>query len=102
MSKGRSSLKDNEALFHVRTKVGQRSKGQNAVAAAAYRAGVRLMERKEQQEKNYGRKSGVIDARIIPPEGAPDWAHDREEVWNREEEANDRKNNTVYREMEAS
>lgn len=102
MSTGKSSLKADEALFHVRAKVGQRSKGQNAVAAAAYRAGARLMERKEQQEKDYGRKSGVVDARIIPPENAPDWAHDREEVWNREEAANNRKNHTIYREVEAS
>lgn len=64
-----SRLKDNG---------GERS----AVAKAAYNAGVTLWNEYEQQFSNFSYREDVIYSEIFAPEGAPDWASERERLWN--------------------
>lgn len=84
----------------------QRQLGQSAVAGAAYRSGENLVERSrspEGQDKTHryaGRTVTVREAFIITPEGAPAWAGDRAELWNRVEESETRKNSRVGRELQ--
>lgn len=55
----------------------------NVVAAAAYRAGARLVERgiKEGRIHDYSRKRGVAHAEVLAPVGAADWLSDRQQLW---------------------
>jgi hypothetical protein len=82
-------------------------KGRSAVAAAAYRSGDKLHDehstRAEAQPitHDYTRRSGVVHAEIVLPEAAPDWARDRQQLWNKAEAADTRKNSTLAREFEA-
>lgn len=48
------------AIFHLSIKIVSRSSGKGAVAAAAYRAGVKLEEKETGYTHDYTRKSSVI------------------------------------------
>lgn len=84
----------------------QRSKGHSAVAGAAYRAGENLVERarsSDAQDKMHryaGRSLVVREAFIMTPEGAPDWARDRQELWNRVEALETLKASRLGRELQ--
>lgn len=75
-----------------------RRAGQSAVAAAAYRAGERLMDLKSEQIHDYRRRYGVVEVGLVLPEGAPAWS--REELWNTAEAAEKRKDARVARKIE--
>lgn len=49
---------------------------------------------------DYTRKQGVEHSEIVLPADAPEWAHDREQLWNVAEQSERRKNSTVAREFE--
>lgn len=74
-----------ETLFRVEVKVGQRSKGRSAVAAAAYRAGARLSDARTGRTFDYTKKRGIAASFIVAPADAPAWVHDRSELWSRAE-----------------
>jgi hypothetical protein len=95
------TLPPGEALFHLSVKIGQRSKGRSAVAKSAYDAATRLTN-SEGRVFDFRRKAGVVDSFILSPVGAPEWARDREALWNRAEAAERRKDATLYREVEVS
>jgi hypothetical protein len=59
------------------------------VAAAAYRAGVELLDERTGQLHDYTQKGGVIAQGILTPENAPEWAHDRARLWNAVEQRED-------------
>lgn len=86
------------AIYHLRAKVIQRSKGQSAVKSAAYRHGVRLWDERLRRAFAY-RKPDVVHSAILAPEGAPDWVQSRYELWNRAEMP-ERKNGQPAREIE--
>jgi hypothetical protein len=86
------------AIFHLSVKTVSRSAGRSAVAAAAYRAGERLLDHRSGLEHDYARKA-VDETFILTPEGA-EWAQDRGQLWNAAEAAEVRKNATVAREYE--
>ncbi len=90
------------AIFHLSVKTFSRAKAQSAVAAAAYRAGERLIDERVGEVKNYRPRGAVLrdEGRLILPPGAPAWS--REKVWNQAEAAENRKNSTVAREVEVS
>ncbi len=90
------------AIFHMSVKVISRSKGQSATAAAAYRAGVRIGCERGEVSYDYTKKKGVEKSFIIAPADAPEWAKDREKLWNAVESAETRKNSTVGREFEVA
>ena len=79
------------AIFSLSASTISRASGKSVVAAVAYRAAVSLHDRKRDLHFDFTRKSGVIEdgTGIIVPPGAPDWAHDRAELWNQAEAAED-------------
>jgi len=68
--------------LHAPLKVIQRSKGQSAVAAAAYRSASRLIDERTGQIKDFTSKQGVLHNALLLPDNAPEWAHDRQLLWN--------------------
>jgi len=88
------------ASFHLSAKIIGRSDGRSAVAAAAYRAGVRIERDETGDVKDYRRKGGVVSADILTPEGAPAWAQDRAQLWTAVEAVETRKNSQLAREIE--
>lgn len=77
----------------------KRSAGRSATAAAAYRAGAEIVDQRTGEVHDYTRKGGVVSAEIVAPDHAPEWAHDREALWNAAELAENRKNSQVAREF---
>lgn len=69
-----------------------RSAGRSAVAAAAYRACVKLIDQTTGLIHDYTRKSGHVETILIG-------ADDISELWNKAELAETRKNSTVAREL---
>lgn len=98
----KTSLPADAALYHAQAKVFQRSKGRSSVAAAAYRSGTKLVDRRTGEVFDYTNKGHVITSFIAAPSNAPAWAFDREELWNRSEEAERKGNAVVAREWEIS
>ncbi|SKA41268.1 Ti-type conjugative transfer relaxase TraA [Enhydrobacter aerosaccus] len=82
------------AICHFAKSEISRGAGRSTVASAAYQAGETLYSNRTQQLFSYARKAGVLHTEIFIPEGvaAPSWMHDRQELWNRLEEAHPRKN----------
>ena len=87
------------AIFHLSATPVQRSRGHSAVAAAAYRAGDKLYDSRTGELYDYGRKQGVLESAIIAPDNAPEWVNEREELWNRAELAEKRKDAQPAREV---
>ncbi len=98
----KTSLPSDSALYHAQAKVFQRSKGRSAVAAAAYRSGSKLHDRRIDKTFDYTGKGHVITSFIMTPANAPAWTQDREELWNRTEQAERKSNAVVAREWEIS
>ncbi len=66
----------------------------SAVASASYRSGDKLFSDKEGNTYYYARNVKP-EAFILTPKNAPDWAKDRQKLWN-EVEKKDRKSNSRY------
>jgi MobA/MobL family len=91
------------AIFHFSAKVISRGKGQSAIAAAAYRSGDRLRDEQADQQKYYvARAERIQFTGIMAPGHAPDWARDRNALWNEAERAEKRKDAQLAREIEVS
>ena len=90
------------AIYHMHAKVHSRSSGASSVAAAAYRAGERLSDQRSGEIHDYTRRSGVDAAEILAPDTAPEWALDREQLWNAVEASENRKDAQVAREVEVA
>lgn len=86
------------ALYHCSVKTISRSKGQNAIAAGAYRSGEKLINEQTAEIFDYRRKSGVLYKEIILPTGISQIS--RNQLWNLAESSEGRKNSTVAREYE--
>ena len=87
------------ALYVLQAKVFKRSAGASAVAAAAYRAGEKLLDDRAEEEHDYEQRRGVEFTEIMTPAQAPEWARDREQLWNQAEAAERRKDAQVAREV---
>ena len=82
------------AIFHMSFQNISAGKMRNAVASASYRSGEKLFSDKE--GKSYFYKRDVMpEAFILTPKNAPEWAKDRQQLWN-EVEKKDRKANSRY------
>jgi len=89
------------AIYHASMKPISRSSGRSAVAAAAYRAGDRLVNERDGIAHDFTRKQGIAHAEIILPDGVlAEWACDRSKLWNAAEAAESRKDARVAREFE--
>ncbi|MBU5618073.1 MobA/MobL family protein, partial [Psychrobacter sp. TAE2020] len=88
------------AIFIASTKSISRGKGQSAVASASYRAGVELDDIRYGKTHDYSKKHGVMSADIILPTAlaAANAAINRNELWNKAESAEKRKDARVARE----
>ncbi|KAF0521253.1 MobQ family relaxase [Pediococcus pentosaceus] len=82
------------AIFHMSFQNISAGKIRSAVASASYRSGDKLFSDKEGKTYSY-----AIDVKpeafILTPKNAPDWAKDRQKLWN-EVEKKDRKANSRY------
>jgi MobA/MobL family protein len=88
------------AQYHFAARIIQRSKGQSAVASAAYRAGERLNDNRLGAEFDFRRHLGVVYSDIMLPPNAPDWMRDREQLWNAVEKAEKRKDSQLARSID--
>ena len=80
------------ALFHFTVTQTKRSKGQSAIASAAYRSGEKLYSEYYGEYSDYTRKRGVICSDILlPPHALKEYA-DRQTLWNAVEKAERGKN----------
>ena len=75
------------AIYHLTVKCMSRSHGQSATAAAAYRSALKIRDERTGELHDYSRKGGVLHRELIVPAGAPDWARQRERLWNAAEVA---------------
>lgn len=79
-----------------------RAKGHSAVAGAAYRLGLKLYDRQAGVWHDYRKRAlgeEIVRALTVAPEGAPEWATDPDELWNRAEAMEKRKDAQVARDF---
>jgi len=88
------------AIYHFSVKIVSRGKGQSAVAKAAYNSRERMTDERTGETHDYRRKGGIAFEGIFAPEDAPDWVHDRAELYNEIERAEKRKDAQLLREVE--
>ncbi|ORN24455.1 Mobilization protein A [Lentilactobacillus parabuchneri] len=82
------------AIFHMSFSNISARKGRSAIASAAYRSGEKLFDDQEGRHYFYAR-SVMPESFILTPKNAPEWASNREKLWN-EVEKKDRKSNSRY------
>jgi hypothetical protein len=87
------------AIYHFSVQIIGRSSGKSVVAAAAYRAGDVLLDKRTGITHNYTRKQGVYETRILLPENAPLWMQDRSQLWNEVERYERQCNSQLAREI---
>lgn len=101
------------ATYRLSVSTVSRSTGRSVVAAVAYQHAIRLEHRAPERESggegamvakihDYSRKSGVLDRFLFVPRGAPDWARDRQALWNAAEAAETRRNSVTGRQIQLS
>lgn len=88
------------AIYRLSAQVISKSEGRSATAAAAYRAGVLVVDRSTGVIHNYTRRAGVADSFLMAPTWAPEWALDRESLWNEVQAAEKRKDAQLCREVQ--
>jgi hypothetical protein len=72
--------------------------GSSVVACAAYRSGEKLQDAYHAKTHDYTNKGGVLHAEIVTPAGAPDWTKDRQQLWNKVEAGEKRKDAQLAKE----
>lgn len=90
------------AIYHAHIKSFSRGKGESAVAAAAYRAGIDLTDTTTRTVHRYSQRKGVAAAHMLAPEGAPSWCRDPHTFWDANDAWETRVNARVARELEVS
>ena len=94
------------AIFHFNISSVKRSNGQQATAAAAYRAGEAIRDERRGELHDYSHRQDVRHKEILLPsqfEGLPmEWARDRTRLWNTAESAEKRRNSRVAREFQVA
>ena len=84
------------AVYHFSAKTVSRASGRSSTAAAAYRAGERIVDARTGEIHDYTRKGGVVDGAVFLPGGG---TMDRAELWNKVEAHHKRGDATVAREF---
>jgi len=90
------------AIYHTRVKTFSRAQGHASTAAAAYRAGLLIIDERTGLRHDYRRRGGVVETRCLAPDNAPDWAFDPRQLWPAAEASERRKDATVAREFEVA
>ena len=78
------------AIYSCSASVISRSGGRCAVAAAAYQSGSKITDERQGVVWDFTRKRGVLHSEMVLPDYAPEWASDRERLWNEVERAEDK------------
>ena len=86
------------AIYHHSVSIIKRSAGKSAIAAAAYRSGQKIEDRRTGIIHDYTRKTGVDKSMILSPIEA-DWISDRERLWNTVEATEKRCDSRLAREV---
>ncbi|MEJ2895375.1 MobQ family relaxase [Bordetella avium] len=87
------------AIYHFSAQIIGRSVGRSSVAAAAYRAGAKMVDARTGEIHDFTRKGGVFHDEIMVPSNAPTWMLDRSELWNHVEQTDRRKDAQLCREF---
>ena len=88
------------AIYHCSVKPISRGAGQSIVAAAAYRHGCRMEDKRTGEVHDYSRKRGVtVSAAFFPSDVDCSWATKSEILWNTAELAEKRKDARLGREI---
>ena len=90
------------AIYFVRARVIGRSGGRSAVAAAAYRSGLKITDEQTGIIHDYTKKQGIEHSEILSPIAATranEWLADRSKLWNKVEEIEKRHDAQLSREM---
>lgn len=90
------------AIFFADMKVFSRAKGHSAVAAAAYRSGLRIVDQRTGVAHDYKRRHGVVAVEMFAPFGSPPWARDASRLFVEAELAENRINSRVARELQVA
>lgn len=90
------------AIYHSSTKIIGRSSGRSSVGASAYRAGEKLHNERDGVTHDYTKKTGVEHTEIMTPDHVPEWAKDRQKLWNEVEKIEKAKNSQLAREVEVA
>lgn len=85
------------AIFHLSMKPISRVTGRSAVGAAAYRAGVKIVDERTGEVHDYSRKRGIEYRELVFPGGGTE---DRGQYWNRVEKHHKRGDAVLSREVE--
>ncbi len=88
-----------QAHYRFEAQIICRSDGRSSVACAAYRAAALMHDERTAETHDYTRKGGVVHEEIMLPEGVPEWAGDRQQLWAAVELAEKRKDAQVAREL---
>jgi Ti-type conjugative transfer relaxase TraA len=88
------------AMYFFTSKFIQRSKGQSAVNAAAYRSASRMHDYRQDRTFDYTTKQDVIHSEILAPESSPEWVRKRELLWNGVEAREKRRDAQLAMEIE--
>lgn len=87
------------AIAFAHVSIHSRSKGHSAVAAAAYRAGIKLYDERLGKTYDYRNRDDVQFTEILLPEGSDAKFMEREFLWNEAERAESRKNSQVSKDF---
>jgi ATP-dependent exoDNAse (exonuclease V) alpha subunit len=87
-------------FYHLSVKMLSRANGKAVVASAAYRAGDILRDERYGKTYDYSPRRGIAHKAILAPDDAPEWALNREHLWNRVETIEKRKDAQLARELE--
>ena len=90
-------------LFHLSVKIGTRSKGQSAIAAAAFRSGEKLHDHETGLTAEYPqKKKEVVYSEIVLCENAPAEYADRQTLWSAVHQIEKAKDARLWREIEVA
>lgn len=87
------------AIFYQKISIVSRSNGHSAVKAAAYQSRENIRHERTGSNIDYSAKQDLIHKGIVAPGGAADWVFQREELWNRAEAAEKRKDAQLARKI---
>lgn len=85
------------AIYHLNSKVIMRSHNGSSIEAAAYISACKLEDKMKRVSFDYRKKHGVVFSKILAPENSPAWVYDRNELWNKVEESEKRRDAQVAR-----
>ena len=86
------------AIYHFAMQNISANRGKTAIASASYRSGQELYSEKEGRRYLY-KRSVKPETFILVPENAPEWASDRNRLWNEVEAVETSKNSRYAKEI---